>query len=164
MNRKITIILIIFAVCLLIASPVCAKQKVKVKITTDVSVTKNKGYININLVDSHGKSIKSNGMINYTVSDENGNYKWTYKSYHGGVREKFDVGIYKVKVKFYGDSYYKKAKKTKKITVEGFDAYSYYDNHNWGLNGEVDDYIDYNYWHDEIYDDVDDPENEAWDI
>jgi hypothetical protein len=28
----------------------------------------------------------------------------------------------------------------------------------------VDDYFDYNYWNEEIYDDVDDPENEAWDI
>jgi hypothetical protein len=32
------------------------------------------------------------------------------------------------------------------------------------LNQEVDDYFDYNYWNEEIYDDVNDPENEAWDI
>lgn len=165
MNKKIIIILSILAVCILLASPVVAKQKVKVKITTDDCVVKNKGYIIIKLVDKNGKEIKSNGMINYTVTDKGGNYKWVYKSYNSGIRVKYDVGKYKVKVVFKGDSKYKKAEKTKSITVKNnFDPYTYYENHNWGLNQEVDDYFDYNYWNEEIYDDVDDPENEAWDI
>ena len=165
MNKKIIIILSILAVCILLASPVVANQKVKVKITTDDCVVKNKGYIIIKLVDKNGKEIKSNGMINYTVTDKGGNYKWVYKSYNSGIRVKYDVGKYKVKVVFKGDSKYKKAEKTKSITVKNnFDPYTYYENHNWGLNQEVDDYFDYNYWNEEIYDDVDDPENEAWDI
>lgn len=155
----------IIGVCILLASPVVAKQKVKVKISTDDCVIKNKGYIIIKLVDKKGREIKSDGMINYTITDKNGNYKWVYKSYKSGIRVKYDVGKYKVKVVFKGDSKYKSAKKTKKINVKNnFDPYTYYDTHNWGLNQEVDDYFDYNYWTEEIYDDVDDPENEAWDI
>ncbi|MBR4447828.1 hypothetical protein [Methanobrevibacter sp.] len=165
MNRKIIIILAILAVCILIAGPVFAKDKVKVKISTDDSIFNNKGYIVIKLVNKNGREIKSNGMINYTITDKNGNYKWVYKSYNSGIRVKYDVGKYKVKVKFFGDSKYKKAKKTKNINVKNnFDPYTYYENHNWGLNQEADDYFDYNYWTEEIYDDVDDPENEAWDL
>lgn len=165
MNKKIVIILAILAVCILLASPVVAKQKVKVKISTDDCAIDNKGYIVIKLVDKKDKEIKSNGMINYTITDKNGNYKWVYKSYNKGIRVKYNVGKYNVKVKFFGDSHYKKAKKTKSITVKNnFDPYTYYENHNWGLNQEIDDYFDYNYWNEEIYDDPNDPENEAWDI
>ena len=165
MNKKIIIILAILAVCILLASPVVAKQKVKVKISTDDCAIDKKGYIVIKLVDKKGKEIKSNGMINYTITDKNGNYKWVYKSYNKGIRVKYDVGKYKVKVNFFGDSHYMKAKKTKSITVKNdFDPYTYYENHNWGLNQEMDDYFDYNYWTEEIYDDPNDPENEAWDI
>ena len=165
MKRKIIIILALLAVCILIASPVVAKQKVKIKISTDDCPIDNKGYIIIKLVDKKNREISSNGKINYTITDKNGNYKWVYKSYGHGIRVKYDVGKYKVKVKFFGDSKYKKAKKTKKLNVkDNFDPYTYYEDHNWGLNQEVDDYFDYNYWNEEIYDDVDDPENEAWDI
>jgi hypothetical protein len=165
MKRKIIIILALLAVCILIASPAVAKQKVKIKISTDDCPIDNKGYIIIKLVDKKNREISSNGKINYTITDKNGNYKWVYKSYGHGIRVKYDVGKYKVKVKFFGDSKYKKAKKTKKINVkDNFDPYTYYEDHNWGLNQEVDDYFDYNYWNEEIYDDVDDPENEAWDI
>ena len=165
MNKKIIIILAILAVCVLIASPVFAKEKVKVKVSTDDCVVKNKGYIVIKLVNKDGREIRSNGMINYTITDKNGNYKWVYKSYNSGIRVKYDVGKYNVKVKFFGDSKYKKAKKSKDITVtNSFDPYTYYDDHNWGLNQEIDDYIGDNYWNEEIYDDVDDPENEAWNI
>ena len=165
MKRKIIIILALLAVCILIASPVVAKQKVKIKISTDDCPIDNKGYIIIKLVDKKNREISSNGKINYTITDKNGNYKWVYKSYGHGIRVKYDVGKYKVKVKFFGDSKYKKAKKTKKLNVkDNFDPYTYYEDHNWGLNQEVDDYFDYNYWNEEIYDDVDDPENEAWEI
>ena len=155
----------ILAVCILLASPVVAKQNVKVKISTDDCVIKNKGYIVIKLVDKNGREIKSNGMVNYTITDKDGYYKWTYKSYNSGIRVKYDVGMYNVNVKFFGDSHYKKAKATKSIIVKNnFDPYTYYENHNGGLNQEVDDYFDYNYWNEEIYDDPNDPENEAWDI
>jgi hypothetical protein len=165
MKRKIIIILAVLAVCILLASPVVAKQKVKVKISTEGPVFDDKGYIVITLVDKHGQEIKSDGMINFTITDKDGNYKWVYKPYGNGICVKYDVGKYKVKVKFYGDSHYKKAKKTKKVKVkDNFDPYTYYDDHNWGLNPEIDDYIFDNYWYDEVYDDVDDPENEAWDI
>ncbi len=165
MKRKIIIILAILAVCILLASPVVAKQKVKVKISTDDCVIKNKGYITIKLVDNNGREIRSSGKIKYTITDENGYYKWVSKSYGSGIRVKYDVGSYTVDVKFFGDSKYKKATKTESIIVEdNFNPYTYYDNHNWGLNQEVDDYFDDNYWTEEIYDDVDDPENEAWDL
>lgn len=165
MKRKIIIILAVLFVCILIASPVCAKQKVKIKIKTDDSAFDNKGYIVIKLVNKQGHEIKSNGMVNYTITDKNGNYKWVYKSYGSGIRVKYDVGKYKVKVKFFGDSHYKKAKKTKNVNVKNnFDPYTYYDDHHYGLNPEIDEYLFDNYWYDEIYDDVDDPENEAWDI
>ena len=166
MNKKIVIILLILAVCILLAGPVAAKQKVKIKISSEDSLIYDKGYITMKLVDKKGHEIRSNGMINYTVTDKYGNYKWTYKAYKNGIREKYEIGKYKVKVKFFGDSKYKKAKKTKQIKVKKgkFDAYTYYEDHNWGLDQEVDDYFDYHYWGDEIYDDVDDPENEAWDI
>lgn len=155
MRKKIVIILIILGVCILIASPVAAKEKVKVKIKSDDCVIKNKGYIVIKLVDKHGREIKSSGMVNYTITDKNGNYKWVYKSYGSGIRVKYDVGKYKVNVKFFGDSHYAKAKKTKSITVKNtFNPYTYYDDHNWGLNQEIDDYIEDNYWDEEIYDDA----------
>lgn len=165
MKRKLIIILAILAVCVLIASPVFAKEKVKIKITTDDSVFDNKGYIIIKLLNKNGREIRSNAKINYTITDQDGFYKWVCKSYNSGIRVKYDFGKYKVNVKFFGDSHYKKAKKTKTISLKSnFDPYTYYENHNWGLNQEVDDYFDYNYWGEEIYDDPDDPENEAWDI
>ena len=39
------------------------------------------------------------------------------------------------------------------VKTEKFDPYNYYDDHNWGLNQEIDDYIEYNYWDEDIYDD-----------
>lgn len=155
MNKKIIIILIIFGIALLVASPVAAKEKVKVKITTADYTLSNKGTIIIKLVDSHGKAIKTDGKIYYKVTDSKGNYKWVKKNYKNEIHLKYEFGKYKVKVKFYGDSKYKKAEKTKTVTLKKilFDPYTYYDNHNWGLNQEIDDYIEYNYWDEEIYDD-----------
>ena len=98
----------------MIASPAVAKQKVKIKVSTDDCPIDNKGYIIIKLVDKKNREISSNGKINYTITDKNGNYKWVYKSYGHGIRVKYYVGKYKVKVKFFGDSNYKKAKKPRK--------------------------------------------------
>lgn len=155
MDKKIIILIIVLFSCLLIASPVSAKQKVKVKITTYDHPFANKGYIVIKLVDSKGRDINSHGIIHYNITDSEGNYHWVYEPYRGEILLKYDIGKYKVNVKFDGDSHYKKAKKTKKVTVtsSSFNPYTYYDNHNWGLNQEIDDYIEYNYWDEEIYDD-----------
>ncbi len=153
-KRRIIIILVIISVCFMLAGPTFAKEKVKVKITSDVSYF-NKGVILISLVDGQGKDIESNGTIHYNITDEFGNYKWGYKSYDGELRLKYPVGKYKVEVKFDGDSNYKSANKTKLVTVKtvNFNPYTYYENNNWGLNQEIDDYIEYNYWDEDIYDD-----------
>lgn len=146
-------------------SPTFAKENVKVKIKTDKWLN-NKGVIIIKLVDSHGKEIRSNGKIKYTVTDSNGNYKWEYKSYNKGIRLKYDEGNYNVEVKFDGDNKYKSVSATKYVTVKtissGFDAYNYYDTHNWGLNQQIDDYIEYNYWDEEIYDDASNYDGEGY--
>ena len=139
-------------------SPVSAKEKVKVKISTDKWLN-GKGVIIIKLVDSKGNEIKSKGTLHYNITASNGDaktdnnynrselyynitasngdYKWAYAPYKH-LRLKYDPGTYNVKVKFDGDSKYKSASKTKEVTVKsirsGFDAYTYYDNHNWGLN------------------------------
>ena len=157
MNRKIIIILAIVGLCFVLLTPTFAKEKVNVKISTDKWLN-GKGVIIIKLVDSHGRDIKSSGKLHYTITDSNGNYKWAYAPYTKLLRLKYDPGHYNVKVKFEGDKKYKSASKTKDVTVKttssGFDAYTYYDNHNWGLNQQIDDYIEYNYWDEEIYDDA----------
>ncbi|MBP3225896.1 MAG: hypothetical protein ILA26_05110 [Methanobrevibacter sp.] len=156
MRRKIIIILAIFAICMVLASPAFAKEKVKVKISTDDHPFKDKAFIVIKLVDSKGRAIHSKGTIHYNITDSHGFYKWAYKPYNGEIRLKYDVGKYNVNVKFDGDSHYKKAEKIKNIDLKNtgsFNAYTYYDNHNWGLNQEIDDYIEDNYWDEEIYDD-----------
>ena len=155
MNKKIIIILLIFGIFLVLAAPAFAKENVKVKITTDDYALSNKGYIVIKLVDNHGKAIKSSGTIHYKITDSNGYYKWAYKSYNGELRLLYPVDTYNVEVKFDGDSKYNSVKQTKTVTVESskFDPYNYYDNHNWGLNQKIDDYIEDTYWDEEIYDD-----------
>lgn len=156
MRRKIIIILIVLGTFLILLSPVSAKEKVNIKISTDKWLN-GKGVIIIKLVDSHGKEIRSKSKLHYTITDSNGNYKWAYAPYSKLLRLKYDPGTYNVYVKFDGDSKYKSASKTKDVTVtttkSSFDAYNYYDDHNWGLNQKMDDYIEYNYWDEEIYDD-----------
>ena len=166
MKKKIIIILAISCVCLLLLTgPAFAKENVKIKISTDKWLN-GKGVIIIKLVDKNGKEIKTNGKIKYTVTDSNGNYEWKSKSYNKVIRLKYYPGTYNVDVKFYGDSKYNSASKSEYVNVEstssGFDAYNYYDNHNWGLNQEIDDYIEYNYWDEEIYDDASNYDGEGY--
>ena len=166
MNKKIIIMLAIVGVGLiLLTSPAFAKENVKVKISSDKWLN-GKGVIIIKLVDSHGRQINSRGTIHYTITDSNGNYQWAYKAYNKGLRLKYNPGWYNVKVKFDGDKKYKSASSSKDVTVKttrsGFDAYNYYDNHNWGLNQEIDDYIEYNYWDEEIYDDASNYDGEGY--
>lgn len=165
MNRKtIIIILILIGICIVLMNPVSAKEKAKVKITTEEYPLNNKGFIIIKLVDTKGFNIHSRGTIHYRITDSHGNYKWAYKPYDGEIRLKYDIGKYRVKVKFDGDSHYKKVKKTKDVTVKTshFNPYTYYDDHNWGLDQEIDDYIEYNYWDEEIYDDADTYDGEGY--
>ncbi|WP_298499293.1 hypothetical protein [uncultured Methanobrevibacter sp.] len=167
MKRRIIIILAIMGICLLMLSgPVFAKESVKIKISTDKWMN-NKGVIIIKIVDSKGHEIKSNGKVNCTITDSQGNYKWEYKSYNSkGLRIKYDTGSYNVVVKFKGDSKYKSASASKYVTLtstsSGFDAYNYYDSNNWGLNQKIDDYIEYNYWDEEIYDDASNYDGEGY--
>ena len=164
MNKRIIIILIIFVFCILVASPVFAKEKVKIKISTDDNVFSSKGEIVIKLVDGHGRLVRSEGTIHYNVTDAYGNYKWAYKPYNGEIRLKYDVGDYIVDVKFDGDFQYKSAKKVKVVTVtsQNLDPYTYYDDHSWGLNQRIDDYIEETYWDEDIYDDAETYDGEGY--
>ena len=98
MNKKIIIILAIVGISLLLLTgPAFAKEKVKVKISTDKWLN-GKGVIIIKLVDKNGKEIKTNGKIKYTITDSNGNYEWKSKSYNKGIRLKYSPGTYNVDV------------------------------------------------------------------
>ncbi|MBR0372230.1 MAG: hypothetical protein IJH63_16225 [Methanobrevibacter sp.] len=65
-------------------------------------------------------------------------------------------GDYVISVEFKGNSNYNPSKLTKTITVTagkgGNSALDYFENGNYGLNQKKDDYIDDNYWYEEIYD------------
>lgn len=166
MNKKIIIILFAVGICLiLLTGPAFAKDNVKVKISSDEWLN-GKGVIIIKLVDKNGNEIRSSGYVNCTVTDSNGNYVWKYTHYNKGLRIKYDPGTYFVSVKFYGDSRYNSASNSQYVTVKtissGFDAYNYYDDHNWGLNQQIDDYIEYNYWDEEIYDDASNYDGEGY--
>ena len=156
MDRKIIILLGIVCVCLLLTCPVSAKEKVKIKISANDGYAIKGGYVDIKLFDSHGRAVSSKGIIHYTITDQQGNYKWEYKPYGKILSIRCDPGTYNVEVKFDGDSKYSSAQKIQDVTISGrsFNAYTYYDNHNWGLNQRVDDYIEDNYWDEEIYDDA----------
>lgn len=151
MNKKIIIFLVALSAFLLLSSPVSAKENVDIKIESVGA------FILIKLVDSHDHAIKSKGIIHYNITDQNGNYKWAYKSYNKLHAIKYDPGKYNVKVKFDGDSKYNSAEASKNVVVSysksSFDPYSYYDNNNWGLNQKMDDYLEYNYWDEDLYDD-----------
>lgn len=150
MNKKIIIFLVVVSAFLLLSSPVSAKKNVDIKIESEGA------FILIKLVDSQGHNIKSTGKIHYNITDQNGNYKWKYLSYSKLHAIKYDPGTYYVKVKFDGDSKYNSAEASKSVVVSysksSFDPYTYYDNHNWGVNQKMDDYLEYNYWDEDLYD------------
>ena len=152
MNKKIIILLVVLFSFLLLSSPVCAKEDVHIKVKSEGA------FILIKLFDSNGKAIKSKGTIHYNITDQYGNYKWAYKSYSKLHGIKYAPGIYNVHVKFDGDSKYNPAEFSCTIIVSysgssSFDPYTYYDDNNWGLNQQMDDYLEYNYWDEELYDD-----------
>ena len=151
MNKKIIIVLIVLFAFLLLSNPVSAKENVKIKIKSEGA------FIIIKLVDGNGKNIKTKGTIHYNITDQYGNYKWAYKSYSKLHALRYSQGNYYVKVKFDGDSKYNPAESSQNVMVSyhgnSFDPYSYYDNNNWGLDQKMDDYLEYNYWDEELYDD-----------
>ena len=151
MNKKTIILLIFLFLFLLLSSPVSAKENVNIKIKSEGA------FIIIKLYDSHGKAINSKGRIHYNITDQYGNYKWAYKSYSKLHGIKYDPGTYYVTVKFDGDSKYNSAEAASSIVVSytksSFNPYTYYDNNNWGVNQQMDDYLEYNYWDEELYDD-----------
>lgn len=159
MEKKYIIIFVVLCMFLLLSHPVCAKENVKIQIKSEGA------FIIIKLLDSHGKAINSKGTIHYNITDQYGNYKWAYKSYNNLHAIRSDPGNYYVSVKFDGDSKYNPAKWGKDITVSymksSFDPYTYYDNHNWGLDQQMDDYLEYNYWDEELYDDASDYDGEG---
>ena len=150
MERKIIILFIISCLFLLLSNPVFAKENVNVKIESEGA------FILIKLVDSNGHAIKSGGKIHYNITDQNGNYKWAYKAYSKLHGIKCNPGTYCVTVKFDGDSKYNPVQAFRTLVVSysksSFDPYAYYDDHSWGLNQRMDDYLEYNYWDEEIYD------------
>lgn len=150
MDKKIIIFMVVLSAFLLLTSPVSAKKNVDIKIESAGA------FVLIKLVDDQGHKIKSNGKIRYNITDQSGNYKWKSLSYNKLHAIKCDPGKYFVKVKFDGDSKYNSAEAGKTVTVSytksSFDPYTYYDNNNWGLNQKMDDYLEYNYWDEEIYD------------
>ena len=151
MNKKVIILLAVLFTFLLLSGPVSAKEDVNIKVKSEGA------FIIIKLYDGNGKPVSSSGKIHYNISDQNGNYKWAKKAYSKLHGIKFSPGIYSVVVKFDGDSKRNPAEFAGTIIVSygesSFDPYTYYDSHNWGLNQKMDDYLEYNYWDEELYDD-----------
>lgn len=115
MNKK-TSLFGILIICILLASPVFAKEDVTIKIGTEEHPFSYDGYITIELKDSHGKKVNG-GKINYTITDAYGNYKWQSEKYNGKIAIKVPNGKYTVKVKYDGNSKYKAKSTTKSVTV-----------------------------------------------
>ena len=155
MNKIILIIL-----CLLIfiigMSFVSAKEDTHFEIEKDHS-----GYSSIiTLKDSNNNPVpkvkfsikitKPNGSTR-TLSDKKLNSTGQNIFFLGSAK-----GDYVITVEFKGNSNYNPTKLTKTITVTsgkgGNSALDYFENGNYGLNQKKDDYIDDNYWYEEIYD------------
>lgn len=155
MNKIILIIL-----CLLIfiigMSFVSAKEDTHFEIEKDSS-----GYSSIiTLKDSNNNPVpkvkfsikitKPNGSTR-TLSDKKLNSTGQNIFFLGSAK-----GDYVITVEFKGNSNYNPTKLTKTITVTsgkgGNSALDYFENGNYGLNQKKDDYIDDNYWYEEIYD------------
>lgn len=118
MDKKIIFLFIILGICLLLTSPTFAKEKVKVKITTEDNPFSYEEYIFIKLIDYENRTEFAHGRIYYKITDENGDYFQKNESFHNKVSIKVPNGKYKVKVKYYGDDNHKSAKATKTVTVD----------------------------------------------
>ncbi|MCR5026939.1 MAG: hypothetical protein K6A34_05825 [Methanobrevibacter sp.] len=98
----------------------------------NVKITKPNGYVKV----LNNKKLTSKGTISYFLGSNKGEYV--------------------VSVQFKGDSKYAPSELTKSFNLKGSSGKSmenYYQNHNYGTNGKMDDYMIDNYWSGEIYDD-----------
>ena len=98
----------------------------------NIKITKPNGYVKV----LNNKKLNSKGTISYFLGSTKGQYV--------------------VSVHFEGDSKYGPSELTKTFNLKGSSGKSmenYYQNHNYGTNGKMDDYMTDNYWSGEIYDD-----------
>lgn len=155
MDKIILIILCLF-IFIIGMSFVSAKEDTHFEIEKDSS-----GYSSIvTLKDSNNNPVpkvkfsikitKPNGNTR-TLSDKKLNSTGQNIFFLGSTK-----GDYVISVEFKGNSNYNPSKLTKTITVTagkgGNSALDYFENGNYGLNQKKDDYIDDNYWYEEIYD------------
>lgn len=153
--KKLLFCLVVLSIALVGLSFVSAKEETHIEIEqiSDYSVK-------IVLKDSSNNPI-SNKKININITKPNGfikilpnkllNRNGEIKYFLGSNKGEFKVSVY-----FKGDSNYYPSQLTKTFNLKGASGKSmanYYENNNYGTNGKADDYINYNYWPEEIYDD-----------
>ena len=155
MNKIFLIILCLF-VFLIGMSFVSAKEDTHFEVEKDSS-----GYSSvITLKDSNNNPIP-NAKFSIKITKPNGSTRTlTKKTLNKNGQNFFYLGPakgdYVISVEFKGNDKYNPSKLTKTISVTsgrgGNPAYGYFDNGNYGLDQKMDDYIDDNYWPEEIYD------------
>ena len=155
MNKIILIILCLF-IFIIGMSFVSAKEVTHFEIEKDSS-----GYSSIvTLKDSNNNPVPK-VKFSIKITKPNGNTRTlSNKKLNSTGQNIFFLGStkgdYVISVEFKGNSNYNPSKLTKTITVTagkgGNSALDYFENGNYGLNQKKDDYIDDNYWYEEIYD------------
>ncbi len=155
MNKIILIILCLF-IFIIGMSFVSAKEDTHFEIEKDSS-----GYSSIvTLKDSNNNPVPK-VKFSIKITKPNGNTRsLSNKKLNSTGQNIFFLGStkgdYVISVEFKGNSNYNPSKLTKTITVTagkgGNSALDYFENGNYGLNQKKDDYIDDNYWYEEIYD------------
>ncbi|MBE6504206.1 MAG: hypothetical protein E7Z73_00480 [Methanobrevibacter millerae] len=155
MNKIILIILCLF-IFIIGMSFVSAKEDTHFEIEKDSS-----GYSSIvTLKDSNNNPVPK-VKFSIKITKPNGNTRTlSNKKLNSTGQNIFFLGStkgdYVISVEFKGNSNYNPSKLTKTITVTagkgGNSALDYFENGNYGLNQKKDDYIDDNYWYEEIYD------------
>ena len=152
--KKIIIFGIMLLFLLLCVSCVSAKQSTQIDLKTN-----SFGYCCVaTLKDSNGKPIP-NQFIDIIIEKDNGHSKKiTKKRLDQSGKGEFYLGNgeFTVKVTYNGNSKYESTKTSKHFSIhksDGKSDYYYYDDHNWGDNLRMDEYIYDNYWDEEIYDD-----------
>lgn len=155
MNKIFLIILCVF-IFVLGMSFVSAKEDTHFEIEKDSS-----GYSSIiTLKDSNNNPVPK-VKFNIKITKPNGSFRTLTKTLNKTGQNIFFLGTvkgdYVVSVEFKGNNNYNPSSLTKTISVTsgrgGNSIYNYYDNHNYGDNVKMDDYIYDNYWYEDIYDD-----------
>ena len=154
--KKIVLILAIVALFLLSMSFVSAKEDTHF----DIDTQSYQYGVTFTLLDSNNNPIphkhynieitKPNGAVRHLknkVLDSKGQAQ-----YFLGTNGDFIVTI-----EFRGNDQYNPTRISKLIKISkngGASMYDYYTTHNYGDSVTMDDYMDYNFWSDEIYDDA----------